>query len=256
MNILFKLVLWTLLLFCGNAATAEEVSMAKILEERFFPGKIIYAGTIEEYWSLPVEERYKILLGRKVSYEEDKYPRGPGIVSVRCEIRAKRYLAYSLCRAYCKKHVTRDELRSNAEKASALFADLLSEKEWGEQQLKRAEQRLQALNLDKDVFTKRLKAIRSFYEARLFLVERSFSNTGPNDMGEFHQLLIEAYSDDWDAAVALYEKSLIPQRTHKGKMSDEYKKGFSRWRSEEQCIYNAICEAEARREKQNGSNPL
>lgn len=251
------------MLFCGNAATAEEVSMAKILEERYFPGKIIYAGTIEEYWQLSVEERYKILLGRRVSYEEHKdgkyassYPRGLGIVPVRCEIRAKRDLAYSLCWPYREKHVTRDELRSNAEKASALFADLLGEKEWGELQLKRADQRLQALNLDKDVFTRRLKAIRSFYEARLLLVERSFSNDGPNDMGAFHQLLIKAYSDDWDAAVALYEKSLIPQRTHKGKMSDEYKKSFSRWSSEKQCIYDAICAAEARWEQNLSKIPL
>lgn len=70
---------------------------------------------------------------------------------------------------------------------------------------------------------------------------------------DFVYLLIRAFPDDMDKAVELYEKSLIPQKTSFGKMSERYRREHTR-NSENippqylDC-YNAILEVEARRER-------
>ncbi|MBQ9758664.1 MAG: hypothetical protein IJW12_02685 [Opitutales bacterium] len=64
-------------------------------------------------------------------------------------------------------------------------------------------------------------------------------------------LLLAYYPENLDEALALYEESLIPQKTILGKMSDVYKSAHMH---ENSCstdkirVYNAIREAEARRE--------
>lgn len=70
---------------------------------------------------------------------------------------------------------------------------------------------------------------------------------------DFISLLLYTYPDNMDKAVELYEKSLLPQKTTWGKMSECY---YEMYDDKEGNIhpslvpdYNAIREAEARRER-------
>lgn len=70
----------------------------------------------------------------------------------------------------------------------------------------------------------------------------------------FVDLLLLVYPDDISEAVALYEESLIPEKTIWGKMSDVYRavRGKELSETEEQ-VYTGILEAERRRERQKDS---
>ena len=65
-------------------------------------------------------------------------------------------------------------------------------------------------------------------------------------------LLLAYYPENLDKALALYEESLISQKTIWGKMSEVYKSSHMRessYSAEHIPVYNAILEAEARRER-------
>lgn len=67
-------------------------------------------------------------------------------------------------------------------------------------------------------------------------------------------LLLAYYPENVDKALSLYEESLISQKTIWGKMSDVYKSAYMHGNSssaEHTRIYNAIREAETRRERNN-----
>ncbi len=258
-----------------NLPSREEDSrwLANIMMREAHPGAIIFPEN-KDFLALPREERFRILYKRRVSYDEFNNPQysNPRYGSfyyegnplrpnpkIEKEIIAKLRFMKELCRPPFR-GASMESLRQNAEMASALIADFLSEDDWGRVQLKIEGDALRARNLTEADVVAQLKRREDFYSYRLRRIRYRTNMTALLVVvDDFISLLIRAYPDDMDKPLELFEKSRILQKTNFGKMSERYLKEH---KNEEGCIhqslipiYNAICEAEARREKQNGSNP-
>lgn len=265
--------LWCCILtlaFCANTVCAEgednkvlrDARFRKELCYHFYPGHILYTETPDSFFTLSVEERFRVLYKRRVSYDEFNDPKYDSFYydgnplnpdpKIEKEIIAKLHLIRLFCGPFRAKTPVAT-MRENAEMASALIADYLSEEEWGRARMEVEELKLRSQNFTKAYITDQLQRRENFYARRLLRTrDRDNMTTLLCAAGDFISLLCNVYPDNMDKAVELYEKSLIPQKTTWGKMSELY---YKKHTNEEGNIhprlvpvYNAIREAEARRE--------
>lgn len=230
------------------------------------PGPIIFPED-KNFLELSLKERFRVLYERRVSYDEFNDPKyaNPKYGSlyykwnplnpdpkIEKEIIAKLHLIRLFCGPFRAKTPVAT-MQENAEMASALIADYLSEEEWALARMEAEERKLRTQNFSEAYITDQLQRRENFYARRLRRTrDRDNMTTLLCAAGDFISLLRNVYPDNMDKAVELYEKSLIPQKTTWGKMSELY---YKKHADEEGNIhprlvpvYNAIREAEARRE--------
>lgn len=233
----------------------------------YHPGDIIFPAD-KDFLDLSRKERFRVLYKRRVSYDEYSDPKyaKPKYGSlyyegnplrpdpkIEKEIIAKLHLIRLFCDSFREK-IPVATMQENAQMASALIADYLSEDEWGQARMEAEEFKLRSQNFTEAYITDQLRHRKNFYARRLRRI-RDINNMTTLLSGscDFVYLLIRAFPDDMDKAVELYEKSLIPQKTDFGKMSERYRREHTR-KSENippqylDC-YNAILEAETQRER-------
>ena len=238
-----------------------------IAKREAHPGDIIFPAD-KNFLDLSLKERFRVLYKRRVSYDEYSAPKyaKPKYGSfyyegnplrpdpkIEKEIIAKLRLIRLFCDSFREK-IPVATMQENAEMASALIADYLSEDEWGQARIVVEEFKLRSQNFSEAYVTNQLQRRKNFYARRLRRIRDSNNMTTLlSGSCDFVYLLIRAFPDDMDKAVELYEKSLIPQKTSFGKMSERYRREHTR-NSENippqylDC-YNAILEVEARRER-------
>ena len=233
----------------------------------YHPGDIIFPED-KNFLELSLKERFRVLYERRVSYDEFNDPKyaNPKYGSlyykwnplnpdpkIEKEIIAKLRLIRLFCGPFRAKTPV-PTMQENAEMASALIADYLSEDEWGQARMEAEEFKLRSQNFTEAYITDQLQRRKNFYARRLRRTRDSDNMTTLLCAAEdFISLLLYTYPDNMDKAVELYEKSLLPQKTTWGKMSECY---YEMYDDKEGNIhpslvpdYNAIREAEARRER-------
>ena len=242
-----------------------------IAKRESHPGPIIFPED-QNFLDLSLKERFRVLYKRRVSYDEFNDPRyaNPKYASlyyhwnplnpepkIEKEIIAKLCLIQLFCDSFREKTpiTTRQE---NAEMASALIADYLSEDEWGQARMEAEEFKLRSQNFSEEDITEQLRRRKNFYARRLRRTRDSDNMTTLLSAAEyFISLLIYTYPDNMDKAVELYEKSLLPQKTTWGKMSELYYKQHDDKDGNIHPllvpVYNAIREAETRRERERNA---
>ena len=238
-----------------------------IAKRETHPGDIIFPEN-KDFLDLSRKERFRVLYKRRVSYDEYSAPKyaKPKYGSlyyegnplrpdpkIEKEIIAKLRLIRLFCDSFQEK-IPVATMQENAEMASALIADYLSEDEWGQARIVVEEFKLRSQNFSEAYVTNQLQRRKNFYARRLRRTRDSDNMTTLLCAAEdFISLLLYTYPDNMDKAVELYEKSLLPQKTTWGKMSERY---YEMYENKEGNIhpsllpdYNAIHEAEARRER-------
>lgn len=237
----------------------------------YHPGDIIFPAD-KDFLDLSRKERFRVLYKRRVSYDEYSDPKyaKPKYGSlyyegnplrpdpkIEKEIIAKLHLIRLFCDSFREK-IPVATMQENAEMASALIADYLSEDEWGQARMEAEEFKLRSQNFTEAYITDQLRHRKNFYARRLRRI-RDINNMTTLLSGscDFVYLLIRAFPDDMDKAVELYEKSLIPQKTDFGKMSERYRREHTRKSKnippQYLDCYNAIREAETRRERERNA---
>ena len=238
-----------------------------IAKREAHPGDIIFPAD-KNFLDLSLKERFLVLYKCRVSYDEYTDPRyaNPKYGSlyyegnplrpdpkIEKELIAKLLLIQLFCDSFREK-TPLTTMQENAEMASALIADYLSEDEWGLARMEVEEFKLRSQNFSEAYVTDQLQRRKKFYARRLRRTRNSDNMTTLlSGSCDFLYLLVRAFPDDTDKAVELYEKSLIPQKTDFGKMSELYRREHTRYSEnippQYLDCYNAILEAEARRER-------
>lgn len=254
----------------GAGLTFTGGPFLEMAKREVHPGPIIFPED-KNFLELSLKERFRVLYERRVSYDEFNDPKyaNPKYGSlynkwnplnpeprIEKEIIAKLHLIRLFCGPFRAKTPVAT-MQENAEMASALIADYLSEEEWGIARVELEELTLRTQNFSEVDIAEQLRRRENFYARRLRSTRDSNNMTTlQSAAGDFISLLLNVYPDNMDKAGELYEKSLIPQKTIFGKMSDVYKSAHMH---ENSCaadkirIYNAIREAEARRERERST---
>lgn len=271
MNLLFRFFAGLELFVCAVLAQAG-VELPAWLElgteggyQECQPEAFFYSSQ-KDFFALSVYERYDVLCGRSISYQDFIALKGKlerplevkfnhiSTYPLITEFYSKYQLVRDLCGQQLRevKNLTQPEVRERVSRAATLFADILSEEEWGRSRLALEKEFLRKQKLSKEELDSALIHRAQFYSYRLrILKEKEY--VLENAASDFLKTILVAYPNNIGKALSIYEESLLPQKTTWGKMSDVYKSVYIRRRADSEgklCVFNAIREEEFRRERE------
>lgn len=172
------------------------------------PGILIFPNAAA-YSVLSLDEKFKILCGRKISFLElqmrfsAKTPESEKMEAIGTELQAKSELLQELTDPTTFSQLSSPELKKRAQMAKALFADIFSEPEQRERELSSISESAAIADSQEPQGFSNFCRWRDLGIRHLF-PKKIYSN--------FVRLLLAAYPDDVAQVLAMYDESLIGER--------------------------------------------
>lgn len=186
----------------------QSLGFPKKAAKNINPGILIFPNA-EAYPVLSLEEKFKILCGRKISFPElqkrfpAKTPESEKMEAIGTELQAKSELLQELTEPTTFSQLPSPELKKRAQMAKALFADIFSEPEQRERELSSISESAAIADSQESQEFSNFCRWRDLGIRHLF-PKKIYSN--------FVRLLLAAYPDDVGQVLEMYDESLIGER--------------------------------------------